>query len=154
MCREMRRKDRLLSEIEIDEIMRNSEYGILSTVGEKEVPYGIPLNYVYKDGNIYFHCALTGHKLDNIKFNNSVSFCVVNDVKLIAESFTTKFKSVICFGKVDEVSGEKKQEIFISLIEKFSGDFKEEGIEYIKKVGDKAKIFCIKVDYMTGKGNK
>ena len=32
---------------------------------------------VYKDGKIYFHCAKNGHKLDAIKQNKKVSFCVI-----------------------------------------------------------------------------
>ena len=35
--------------------------------GEDGYAYGVPLNYVYVDNSIYFHCAKEGHKLDNIK---------------------------------------------------------------------------------------
>ena len=40
-------------------------------------PYAVPLSYVFHDQCIYFHCATEGHKLDNIRANPAVSFCVV-----------------------------------------------------------------------------
>ena len=76
MFKEMRRKDRMLTKEELLDIMATAEYGVLSTVGEDGWPYGVPVNFVYNGGKIYFHAALTGQKLDNILFNNKVSFCV------------------------------------------------------------------------------
>ena len=67
MKREMRRKDRLLTEKEAREILSEGEYGVLSTMGENGYPYGVPVNYVYLNDNIYFHCAAdVGPKLENI----------------------------------------------------------------------------------------
>lgn len=64
MFYEMRRKDRLLTEKEAKEILSEGEYGVLSTIGEDGYPYGVPVNYVYLNDSIYFHCAAdVGHKL-------------------------------------------------------------------------------------------
>lgn len=150
----MRRKDKLLSEEEIGDILNTAPYGVLSTIGEDGIPYGVPLSFVYKNNSIYFHCAPTGYKLDNIEYNNKVSFCMVADVENIPDKFSTKFKSVIAFGTVKEVKENDKEEIFRLLLEKFSGSFMESGLEYIKKAGKEAKIFQINIEYMTGKGKK
>lgn len=152
MFRVMRRKDKMLTPDEMIEIMNTAEYGILSTVDENGWPYGVPVNFLYRDGNIYFHSALTGHKLDNIAFNRQVSFCVVKDVELIPDDFNTKFKSVIAFGEITEV--EDKDEIFMLLLEKFSGNYMETGMEYIRKAGAKAKVYKIEIKHMTAKGKK
>jgi len=154
MFKEMRRSDKMLSNEEMLNIMETAEYGILSTIGEDGFPYGVPLNFVYKDNNIYFHGAKTGHKLDNMEYNSKVSFCVVTDVELIPDDFNTKFKSVIAFGEVEEVSEENKNEVLLLFIEKFSKDFLKSGIEYVKKSGSSAKIFSINVEHMTAKGKK
>ncbi|MBP1924744.1 nitroimidazol reductase NimA-like FMN-containing flavoprotein (pyridoxamine 5'-phosphate oxidase superfamily) [Sedimentibacter acidaminivorans] len=154
MFKEMRRSDKMLSNEEMLDIMKTTEFGILSTIGKNGFPYGVPVNFVYKDNYIYFHAALTGHKLENISFNNKVSFCVVKDVELIPDDFNTKFKSVIAFGEVEEVSEDKKNEIFILILEKFSKDFMKPGIEYVKKSGSSAKIFAIKIEHITAKGKK
>ena len=154
MFREMRRSDKMLTNEEMLEIMETAEYGILSTVGGNGFPYGVPVNFIYKDGNIYFHSALTGYKLENIECNNKVSFCVVKDVALIPDDFNTKYKSVICFGEVKELGDEKKQEIFVAFLKKFSNDYMKAGMEYIKKSITKAKVYEIEIKHMTAKGKK
>lgn len=88
MIREMRRKDRELKNDEIIEILKNNTYGILSTVSENGDPYGVPISYVFFNDSIYFHCAIQGHKLDNISNNKSVSFCVVGNTQILPDQFT------------------------------------------------------------------
>ena len=154
MFREMRRKDKALTNNEMLEILQTAEYGILSTIGEDGYPYGVPVNYVYHNNKIYFHAALTGHKLDNIAFNEKVSFCVVKDVELMPDDFNTKYKSVIAFGKVKEVPEAEKKDIYVIILEKFSKDFMESGMEYMRKAGDDAKVFQIEIEHMTAKGKK
>ena len=94
----MRRKDKALQNSEIEKILQHGEYGVLSTMDEGGQPYGVPLNYVYMNDCIYCHCALAGHKLENIAINSRVSFCVVGDTCLLPEEFSTEFESVILFG--------------------------------------------------------
>lgn len=42
MNEKMRRKDRETTEERAYEILKNGEYGILSTIGEDGYPYGVP----------------------------------------------------------------------------------------------------------------
>ncbi|WP_201778731.1 pyridoxamine 5'-phosphate oxidase family protein [Paenibacillus durus] len=144
----------MLSDEEMIQILNAAPYGVLSTIGEDGIPYGVPISFVYSDNNIYFHSALTGHKLDNIKHNNHVSFCVVTDVEAIPDKFTTKFKSVIIFGTVKEVYEDGKVEIFKLLLEKFSSDFMESGMENIRKAGSSTRVFQIDINHISAKGKK
>ena len=50
-----------------------------------------------------------GSKLDNIKYNNRVSFCVVGQTETLPEDFSMKFESAILFGKASGVYGEEAQ---------------------------------------------
>ena len=61
----VRRQDRLMDEDRARELLRTSEYGVLSMADTDGTGYGIPVNYVW-DGadSIYIHCAPEGHKLD------------------------------------------------------------------------------------------
>lgn len=155
MYREMRRKEKQLAQEELLDILKQGEYGVLSTVGNNGMPYGVPVNYLYEEGVIYFHCSLEGHKVDNMRENPKVSFCVVTDVSLIPDDFNTRFRSVIAFGKVRQVTDKtEKLEIYRKLIRKFSSDYIAEGEEYIQKAGDKASIYTIVVEHMTAKGKK
>jgi len=103
MFKKMRRREKELSNAEIFAVLDKGEYGILSTVDSDGYPYGVPVHYAYDNGSIYFHSAVSGHKLDNINNNCNVSFCVVVDDRVIPSSFTTRYKSVIAFGKVKEL---------------------------------------------------
>ncbi|MDF2891616.1 MAG: Pyridoxamine 5-phosphate oxidase-related FMN-binding [Clostridia bacterium] len=101
MHREMRRKDRQTSTEAAMDILQRGEYGILATLGENNMPYAVPLSYANVENCIYFHCAKVGHKLDNIKANSKVSFCVVGDTKVIPNQFSTSFESIIAFGTAE-----------------------------------------------------
>lgn len=57
MNEKMRRKDRETTEERAYEILKNGEYGILSTIGEDGYPYGVPVNFAVEGNKIYFHCA-------------------------------------------------------------------------------------------------
>ena len=101
MFRKMRRHDRDMIFNDTIELLKNGQYGVLSISGDEGYPYGIPLNYVYDEGQIYFHSALEGHKIDGINRNNKVSFCIVGEVETIPNKFSTRYRSVIAIGKVE-----------------------------------------------------
>ena len=96
----IRRSKRALSEEKARAILEKGEYGVLSLQGEEGEPYGIPLSYVVLDNFIYFHCALEGRKIDYMKANPLVSFCVVGRVqpKHRPLYFTTLYESAIVTG--------------------------------------------------------
>ena len=100
MFREMRRNKQLLSQEAAEKILREGEFGVLALSGDDGYPYAVPINYAVEGNKIYFHSAKTGHKLDAIKRNDKVSFCVVDRHEVIAEEFTTYFSSVIAFGRI------------------------------------------------------
>jgi uncharacterized protein len=154
MFREMRRKERQLNYADSMEIIINGEFGILSTVGSDGYPYGTPLNYVYYDEGIYFHCATEGNKIDNMENNEKVSFCITSDVELLPERFGAKYKSVVVFGKASEAFDSEKEEALTALIKKYSGQFLEKGKKYIQSSKDKTRVFKIEIKHMTGKSNR
>lgn len=84
---EIRRKDRAVDENDALEILKSGSFGVLSTIGADGYPYGVPVNYAYDDGKIYFHCAKNvGHKQDNLRFSGKVSFTVVTKSDVISEN--------------------------------------------------------------------
>lgn len=100
MKREMRLSKQQLSEKRSLEILKDAFYGVLSTVSADCIPYGVPLNHVLDGNKLYFHCALTGHKLDNIRNNPNVCFTVVGEAKMMPEIFTAHFESVVAYGTI------------------------------------------------------
>jgi len=150
----MRRKDRQLSNSEAEEVLKSGTYGVLSMVGKNGYGYGIPLNYVYKNNSIFFHCSLEGQKLENISINEKVSFCVVGEAIPLSEKFTMQYKSVIVFGRAHEIVGEEKMNSLVSIVEKYSGDHLEKGKETAAKFIDKTRGFRIDIEQITGKASK
>lgn len=61
----MRRKhSELTGKVEIEGILQKTREGRLATLGADGYPYITPVNYVYRQGSIYFHCALKGKLLE------------------------------------------------------------------------------------------
>lgn len=149
--RELRRKDKQITLEEASALLTASEHGILSTVDAEGQPYGVPLNFVYTNEAIYFHCALSGHKIDNIENNPKVSFCVVGDFKILPADFSTNFVSTVAFGVASEVVGEERFNSLMALLKKYSPDYLEEGGKYIEKLDKVTKVIKIDIQQITGK---
>lgn len=151
MFKEIRKKKRELSKEESIEVLIDGRDGVLSTISENGYPYGIAVNYVYYDNAIYFHCSKKGHKMDNIKLNNKVSFFVTKDISIIPSKFTTHYSSVVVFGRAEIVEDDIKRDVMISIAKKYSLDFIKEGIKYVDKDKDACTLIKINIDHMSGK---
>ena len=81
----MRRKQsEVTDQNEIQRILSLTNIGRLATVGKDGYPYITPVNFVFYKGNIYFHCAPKGEKLDNLK--RSAQECFEVDVPQIGRA--------------------------------------------------------------------
>lgn len=151
MFTKMRRKDRTASVEVLKDILLNSEYGTLATIGDDGYPYSVPLNYAYLNGAIFFHSAKTGKKMDNINFNSKVSFSMVLSSELVPKEFSANFKSAIAFGTATVVEGNEKKAALLELIRKYAPEFYEQGKIYIDRAIDSTTIIKITVENLTGK---
>ena len=97
--REMRRFKQALTQAECGEVLERGTSGVLAVNGEGGYPYAVPLSYVWKDGKLYFHCAMSGHKLDAIRADSRASYCVIDRDQVVPEEYTTYYRSVIVFGR-------------------------------------------------------
>ena len=72
-------------------------------------PYAVPISFVYDDGKLYFHSALSGHKVDAIRHCDKASFCMIAQDDVIPEKYTTEFRSVIAFGRIHIIEDEEEK---------------------------------------------
>ena len=107
--REMRRKRQQLSEKESIGILQKATAGTLALLGDHGYPYAVPISYVYADGKLYFHSALSGHKIDAIRNCDKASFCVIDQDEVHPEKYTTYFRSVIAFGRIHIIEDEQEK---------------------------------------------
>jgi uncharacterized protein len=154
MHKNVRRKDREIDIETATQLLAEGEYGFLATTDLDGQAYGVPLNYVFRNNCLYFHCALEGHKLENIRANNKVSFCVVGKTRVLPDKFSTEYESAIAFGTATEVQGEERHGALLSIVEKYSPDFIEEGKKAIAKYDDKTRIIKMTINHLTGKARK
>jgi hypothetical protein len=152
--RELRRKDRGITDDEAVAILKNAEYGVLSTVSPDGKPYGVPLNFCIIDKSIYFHCAIEGQKIDNVERNKSVSFCAVGKTEILPDKFGTKYESAIVSGEIEEIVGDDKQIALEGMLKKYSPNYFEKGIEYIKTLKAKTRVFKIEIIHLSGKARR
>ena len=107
--RAMRRKRQQLSEAESIEILKKATAGTLALLGDGGYPYAVPISYVYADGKLYFHSALSGHKVDAIRNCDKASFCVIDKNDVQPAKYTTFFRSVIAFGRIHIIEDEQEK---------------------------------------------
>lgn len=116
MNRKMRRFKQQLSEEKSIEILSSATSGILSLCGEDKCPYGVPLSHVFDNGKLYFHSAISGHKLDIIRQNNNVCFTVIAKDDIHPERYTTYFLSVMAFGKIRIVENDVEKKRILEIL--------------------------------------
>lgn len=152
MFREILLSRQSLSNEEISEILEECATGVMAVSGDNGYPYAVPLNYVYHDGKILFHCAMKGHKIDSIKNNDKVSFCVIKKDDVDRRALNTDYISVIVFGRARILTGDDERMKALDLIGlKYSSEFPEEVKEEIENEWDRVALVEIAIEHMAGK---
>lgn len=152
MFREVRRKDRILDDSGALELLETGEYGFLSMVGTNGFGYGIPISYVRDGEKIYFHCAPEGYKLECLRENPKVSFCVVSKTRVMPSQFTTAYESALAFGTMhQDLPEEERRHALRLLVKKYSAGFEEIGEKYISKSFHRTNILRLDIEHISGK---
>ena len=155
MFRPMRRFKQQISEEECIRILQEEKRGILSMHGEDGYPYGIPMNHWYnpENGKLYFHCAKTGHKLDAIRKNDKVSYCVYDQGFRKDGDWALNIHSVVVFCRariVDDAEDDLRRRIAVGLCRKFTDDEAFLQKELVNAM-PRAAFLELTPDHMTGK---
>lgn len=152
--RQMRRARQQLDENSAVALLEAGSSGVLALYGDEGYPYTLPISYVYADGYIYFHSALTGHKIDAINRGDKASFCVVAQDNVLPEKYTTAYKSVIAFGRIRIMSEEEKLPAVLKLAEKYNPGHLAESRAEAEKGIKAMHMLELKIEHLTGKQGK
>lgn len=153
----MRRKDHQIEDSgEIDSILNRALVGRIGmSLGDS--PYVVPVNFLYRQGKIYFHSANEGQMYTWLNANNKVCFEVEELGETIPNvdpcEFSFKYKSVIAFGKVRFLQDlQEKTVVLAKLVEKY--DTNKVAVKVIspEKIGN-VEIGEITIDHITGKSS-
>jgi nitroimidazol reductase NimA-like FMN-containing flavoprotein (pyridoxamine 5'-phosphate oxidase superfamily) len=150
--REMRRKRQQLSDEESIEILQTATSGTLALLGDGDYPYAVPISYVFSEGKLYFHSALSGHKVDAIRGRDRASFCVVAQDDVKPALYTTFFRSVIAFGRIHIVDDEAEKLAAARLLGNRYNPHQDEALQKELENG-LARMLVIRLDieHLTGK---
>jgi len=159
MFRPMRRIAQQITQQECAEILGRASSGVLGLHGDDGYPYTVPVSFVYEPGGdglgtIGFHCAKVGHKIDAIRRDAKVSFTVIDRDEVMPRERTTKFCSVIAFGRARILEDEAELRRAANAVgAKYSRGFED---LYMQETEDtiRAGVLCcveITIDHMTGK---
>ena len=150
--RSMRRKRQQLSEEKSIGILQKSTAGTLALLGDNGYPYAVPISYVYADGKLYFHSALSGHKIDAIRNCDKASFCVIDQDEVHPEKYTTYFRSVIAFGRIHIIEDEQeKLETARLLGDRYNPNQEEALQKEIEKGLSRMVMIRFDIEHLTGK---
>lgn len=152
MFRAMRRKQQILSQKESIEILEKNTSGVLAVLGDDRYPYAVPLSYCYVNNSIYFHCAKSGHKLDAILKHDRVSFCVIDQDKIVPEKYTTYYRSVIVFGRAFVIGDiQEKRAAIEAIAAKYSPNLPEGRQKEIETAFDRVCLVKLTIEHLSGK---
>lgn len=104
---------------EMEEILKRAEVGRIALY-DGSMPYIVPLNFLYKEGKIVFHCAWEGKKLDIIAKNPHCCFEIDEFMGEVSNHHDTlchlDYDSVLAFGKAHIENGEEEKLRFFQLL--------------------------------------
>lgn len=150
--RAMRRKRQQLSDEESTGILKKATSGTLAVLGDGGYPYAVPISYVYDDGRLYFHSALSGHKVDAIRGCDRASFCVIDQDNVKPAEYTTYFRSVIAFGRIHIVEDEAERLKIARILGNRYNPNQEEALQKELEHGlSRMLVICFDIEHLTGK---
>ena len=153
MFRKMRRSVQALSHEEMTDLLKTETRGVMSVQGDDGYPYGFPINHYYDEeaNKIYIHGANFGHRVDAVKNDPKVSYCVFGQDFQKEGDWAKYVKSVIVFGKAELIEESDEIERICRLL---CGKFPctEEYVESeIEKDTPRTLVIAIDIEDMNGK---
>ncbi len=113
---------------EIEHFLQKKRVGVIGLVDTEGFPYTLPLNYVWCDGNIYFHGMGSGKKVEILQKEPTVSFSIFEEFGTVKDAVPckadTSYMSVLVFGKARKVvDTEESTAVLRAILDKFMPDF-------------------------------
>lgn len=151
----LRRKDRLRTEEEARAIMESCDFAILATADNENMPYGVPVSVVLEEDHLYFHCAKTGRKLENIQQNPHVCLTFATVLLVDGENFTTRYESVIAEGSAAFVEDETEKRHALRLLSRRYTQHSDEEIDaYIQHYFAQTGVVRVDLETFCAKANR
>ena len=155
---QVRRADKLMTEVRAREVLEKGFCGRLATVGEDGWPYCVPLLYVCMEGDICVHNArVRGHLRSNVDHEARVCFEVDEPGEIFPYGrfecdSSVAYASVVAFGRIRVVEDlESRRRFFDALMAKYAkGRWSERPKGFYPRI-DQITLYAIAVERLSGK---
>jgi uncharacterized protein len=153
----LRREEKRINDDKlIESILKDAEYCMIS-LSDNNTPYILPMNFGFKDNNLYLHSHPEGKKMEIINDNNRVSFAVTINTELIKSekpcNWGMRYMSVVGYGLAKILGDQKhKVEALDIIMEKYSD--KKNGFgkyEYDVSAIEATSVIMVNIKSLTGK---
>jgi len=148
----------------IDEFLSCARTGYLGLT-DGEMPYVVPLNFIWKNGTVYFHGAAQGKKIKLIDANPHCCFTVAEDygtmVSPIPAKTDTAYMSVMLFGTLEKVTDLNEATAAMqAMLDKYVPGYYDKGLspshveKYRSSLGSHTVVFKLTPSIRTAKENQ
>ncbi len=152
----MRRVDKEIKDIKtIESILQEADYCVVA-LSHNDSPYVVPMNFGFKDHNIYLHSSKEGRKIEILNANKKVSFAVEIKTKVVKSErscdWGMNYMSVVGEGYAHFIEDAKKKiEALDIIMSKYSNNESMTSFEYSKTALNKVALIKIEVTLLSGK---
>ena len=151
----LRRKDRMIDPTDTKKIMETCTYAVFSTADADGFPYGVPISPVVEEDHIYFHCANTGRKMENLAQNANACMTFVSFSDPDGEAFTTRYASAIAEGSAAFVTDEEEKRHALRLLcQRYTPHTAEAIDAYMEKYWKQTSVVRMEIHQLCGKANR
>ncbi|NRD78059.1 pyridoxamine 5'-phosphate oxidase family protein [Bacillus sp. BRMEA1] len=148
----------------IDHFLSTARTGYLG-LADGDIPYVVPLNFIWMNEAIYFHGAAQGRKIEVIQANPNGCFTVSEDygtmVSPIPAKTDTAYMSVMLFGGLEPVNDiEEATAAMQGMLDKYVPGYYEQSLsqshlqKYRSSLGSHTLVFKLTPNARTAKENQ
>jgi nitroimidazol reductase NimA-like FMN-containing flavoprotein (pyridoxamine 5'-phosphate oxidase superfamily) len=148
----------------IDQFLSHARTGYLGLT-DGDLPYVVPLNFIWMNEAVYFHGAAQGRKIDLIQTNPNGCFTVAEDygtmVSPIPAKTDTAYMSVMLFGVIEPVTDlEEATAAMQIMLDKYVPGYYEKSLpqshveKYRSSLGSHTAVFKLIPNIRTAKENQ
>ncbi|HJV36900.1 pyridoxamine 5'-phosphate oxidase family protein [Geomonas sp.] len=146
----MRRAEREVLETEFMHQVLHEADELFLAMNTGDAPYVLPVNHVLYKGDLFFHCATEGRKLELMKSDARVGFSTAVDIRVVGT--TTRYRSVCGTGTASEVEDPVlKDEVLRAIAARFKAPCQ---FPVPPDVFARTGLVCIRIESLTGKHSR
>jgi Predicted flavin-nucleotide-binding protein len=154
----LRRADRAIPKADARRILEDGVCGVLAMVSPDGSPYAVPMNYALADDTLILHSAKEGRKLECIRHEPRVTFCVVGKSEVVPEKLTMRYECVLVSGVAEIVeSGEgnekRRNTALKKLADRHAPNSSETADHMITQYREHTRVILVQIHSICGKCN-